>query len=231
MMKFNRFLGISLLLTMTLSCVSSNEQEMESSTEELSEFDCYGEFQILYKELQSFKSNEDFHSLGFGRGGEYFKWLTSVEKATNEDCKVLLTQYGFVFGELEALGLEYLKTKGEENDYTRFLNNQFSPKESEPEPKKEQNVSNEVIGKWKLYNSYAPDESIEMHILLEEGFYYEYFPNNDSRKKLSKQGNRFSIVGDKNGEYYVLSSNGKLEMFDNEGNLDEVGWSAKKLSN
>lgn len=230
-MQLNKLLGYSLFLTISLSCGSNNEQETVSKSTDLQEFDCYHEFQKLYKELQVFKSSEEFHSLGFGSGGEYFKWLISVQKATNEDCKELLTQYGYVFGELEALGFEYLKTNGEENDYTQYLNNQFSPKEKTREPEKEQDVSNEVIGKWKLYNSYAPDETAEMHIIIEGGFYYEYFPSNDSRKKLLKQGNRFSIVGDKNGEYYVLSSNGKLEMFDSEGNLEEVGWSAKEISN
>ena len=230
-MKLIKLLVFSLLLTLTLSCGRNNEQETVNENTDIQEFDCYHEFQKLYKELQAFKSNEDFHSLGFGYGGEYFKWLTAVDKATDEDCNRLLTQYGYVFRELEALGFEYLKTKGEENDYTQYLNNQFSPKEKTPEPEKEENVSNEVIGKWKLYNSYAPDETTEMHIIIEGGFYYEYFPANDSRKKLLKQGNRLSIVGDKNGEYYVLSPSGKLEMFDSEGNLDEVGWSAKEISN
>ena len=228
-MDLPRIVFFILFLTVTLSCGNNDKKEINISEDVKSQFDCYAEFQELYKELLSFKNEADFHSYGFGRGGEYNRWLTSFEEASKEDCKILLIEYGFVFNELKALGLEYLKTKGKENDYTRFLNIQFSPKEITSEPEKDLNAENKIIGKWKLFNSYASGYSIEMHLVLENGFYYEYLPHNDSRNKLSKQGNRYSKVGDENGEYYVLNPDGKLDMFDREGNLDEVGWSAKSL--
>jgi hypothetical protein len=228
-MNLQRLIITASFTVLAISCVNNKEQENDTTKEVKPPIDCYSIFQELYNELLSFKSQDDFLLYGFGQGGNYYEWLKAVEEVNDEDCKSLIKEHGFVFSELKALGLEYVNTAGRENDYTQFLNSQFRPKEITSEPEKELDVSNELIGKWKLYNSYAPDESIEMHIVFLDGFYFEYFPHNESKKKLSKDGNKYSIVGDKNGEYYVLGSNGKLEMYDSEGNLDEVGWSAKSL--
>lgn len=228
-MKLNKPLFLISFLTLLVSCSSTDQKKEPTDSLATESFDCYSHFNKLYEELLIFKDDKDFHSYGFGQGGKFYEWLKKVENIKEKSCEKLLSEHSFAFSELKSLGLEYVKTKGKENDYTAFLNNQFKPKEIVSEPEKEVETKDNLIGKWKLINSYAPNESVEMHILLKDGFYYQYMPESGKEKKLSKKGNKYFIVGDKYGEYYKISADNNLEMYDKDGSLDEVGWSAKKL--
>ena len=210
-------------LLILFSCNGINDS-LPIKNEVESKINCLEVFQSLLSELNTFKGNQDFHQQGFGRGGSYHSWLSKVQAIVDSQCEELLIEKGFVFSELEALGMEYLKTKGVDTDYTTFLNNTFSPHPKVEEPLSEVDKDDNLIGKWSLYNSYA-NESMKMFIIKEEGFYYAYYPHNESRKKLSKKGDKYDVVGDKYGEYYIVNSSSTLEMFDNEGSLSEVGWS------
>ena len=74
-------------------------------------------------ELDSFKSDPKFHRLGFGIGGPFGSWLESVESKGNSP------DFGFLervaVGDLDTLGIEYISTKGGENDYTRYARRQI----------------------------------------------------------------------------------------------------------
>ena len=79
----------------------------------------------LYQELMGFKGKYDFHSYGFSPGYKYHNWLKRVENLKNQPEAKSLLKKGIVVGDLEMLGLEYVNTKGRENDYTRFTNKNF----------------------------------------------------------------------------------------------------------
>jgi hypothetical protein len=84
------------------------------------------EFRKLYIELLSFKDKSEFHYNGFAVGHKYNRWLTDVEKLSNTPSnKILLKHGGFVYGDLEMLGFEYLKTYGKDNEYSRWVKKLF----------------------------------------------------------------------------------------------------------
>lgn len=76
------------------------------------------------QELDSFKSDPAFYQYGFGRGASFSSWQQSI------DAKRQANEFDFLeevaVGELDMLGLEYIKTKGRENDYTRHVRREIS---------------------------------------------------------------------------------------------------------
>ena len=116
-----------------LSSCSSSEQTEENSKSEAStpakEFDPEKQeagkkvFNDLYLKLMEFKDKNDFHEFGFGAGGKYNSWQKSVQiESVNEDYNNLLKAN---FGDLQMLANEFLENKGEENDYTKFIQEEF----------------------------------------------------------------------------------------------------------
>lgn len=75
----------------------------------------------LYIELLDFKTKSDFHTYGFGAGGPYHDWLKEVEILEKNHKANLLMEEGIVVGDLKMLGLEYMKSKGKETEYTRVI--------------------------------------------------------------------------------------------------------------
>ncbi|MDK2771812.1 MAG: hypothetical protein KYX68_06225 [Flavobacterium sp.] len=74
---------------------------------------------ILLNELLNFKNKEDFHYYGFGSAYKYNDWLIKVgELKQSSNSRKILLEYGFSLGDLEMLGLEYVKTKGKETEYS-----------------------------------------------------------------------------------------------------------------
>lgn len=86
----------------------------------------FGEFKSLYNELLEFKDKDNFKKFGFGHGGPYNKWLKKVEQLENNPDSKLLLQNGFVAGELKSLGMEYVASKGQKTEVTKYLNNIFA---------------------------------------------------------------------------------------------------------
>lgn len=79
-------------------------------------------FSTKYEELNNFKSKPDFIEYGFEIGGPYNNWLTEVQHCRDEyDSFLLNANTGFLFGDLEMLGLEYVSSKGKETDYSIFI--------------------------------------------------------------------------------------------------------------
>lgn len=79
------------------------------------------ETNVLYDELMSFKDNPNFHKYGFSGAYKYNEWLKKVGELKNSPkAKEILFDYGFSLGDLEMLGLEYVKTKGRETKYSNW---------------------------------------------------------------------------------------------------------------
>jgi hypothetical protein len=80
------------------------------------------EFLILYDELNSFKRNKEFHSLGFGIGSPYKKWWDRVDLLNSHPNSKILLKKGATPGDLQTLATEYLQSKGLETEYSKFMN-------------------------------------------------------------------------------------------------------------
>lgn len=74
----------------------------------------------LFNELLAFKDKSDFQRYGFGTGSKYNRWLTDVQKLKNTPTEKILIGLGFVPGDLEMLGLEYVSSKGKETEYSLY---------------------------------------------------------------------------------------------------------------
>lgn len=75
----------------------------------------------IYNKLMSFKDSPDFHLYGFGEGSKYRGWYVAAHNFTKDDDLHLMHTYGFVSGDLLNLGQEYMKSKGQETEYTRSM--------------------------------------------------------------------------------------------------------------
>ena len=76
------------------------------------------ELKKLYDELMEFKDDPEFHKVGFGVCCKYNKWQLRVKALKNNTNLTMLEKVAA--GDLLMLGLEYMETKGKENDYTKF---------------------------------------------------------------------------------------------------------------
>jgi tetratricopeptide (TPR) repeat protein len=76
--------------------------------------------QKLLNELLAFKDRSDFHKYGFGEGYKYNRWLKDVQNLKNTHEEEILLKKGFVPGDLEMLGLEYVESKGRETEYSAW---------------------------------------------------------------------------------------------------------------
>ena len=88
----------------------------------------------LYQQLMSFKSDRKFHEVGFGVCCKYSSWLNSVRDLQSKSGIDDFRSMGFVPGDLEMLGLEYLKSRGAETSYTKSMNSTIKAGLA-PEPK------------------------------------------------------------------------------------------------
>ncbi len=95
------------------------------SIAQTSQTEVFDEFKSLYQELKNFKDNNDFKKYGFATGGPYHIWLKKVRNLKSNPNSKSLIKRGFVVGELEALGLEYVASKGKETEVTIFFNKIF----------------------------------------------------------------------------------------------------------
>lgn len=75
----------------------------------------------LLDELLLFKDKEDFHIYGFGGAYKYNDWLKKAGNLKKSPYgRKIIVDYGFALGDLEMLGLEYVKTKGKETEYSNW---------------------------------------------------------------------------------------------------------------
>ena len=77
---------------------------------------------VHLSDLMAIKGEPTSKEYGFGQGGPHYQWLSEVQ--AEHRAKRFGRRERIAVGHLLLLGLEYVKTKGEENDYTRFARQQ-----------------------------------------------------------------------------------------------------------
>lgn len=241
----------TLLLTLTLSgllfaCQDNKKEVKETETVKVEKVDntekierIFGEFKTLYSELLEFKDKSDFKKYGYGQGGQYHKWLTKVKDLKENPDSKLLLQKGVVAGELEQLGLAYASSKGKETEVTKSFNKFFSDAlTSKPIEKVETASGNsnydklkseyELFGKWKISNT-TVKSSYPYEIYKKGNEYIGVIPQDKFKTEiLEKSGNKYSVKGNKYGEYYMITSTKEMTLFDKDGELASMGYKATK---
>jgi hypothetical protein len=90
-----------------------------------SEVELLAEAKSLYLKLLKFKDYKEFHEVGFGVCCTYNKWLVKVSALRDKPNADRLFKHGFVAGDIEMLGMKYMKSNGRETEYTRDMNNRL----------------------------------------------------------------------------------------------------------
>lgn len=109
-------IGLIFILLISVSCLIAQSPRD----------DLFKEFKSLYLEMKNFKNSSDFKKYGFAKSGPYSSWLIRAKNLKNHPDANSLLRKGFVAGELEALGLAYVSSKGRETETTIFFNKIFS---------------------------------------------------------------------------------------------------------
>jgi len=241
-----KLLFLTLLAASILSCQNNKKEVKETQPVKVEEVDnteriekIFGEFKTLYSELLTFKDKSDFKTYGFGQGGPYHKWLTKVKDLKeNPDAKLLL-QKDVVAGELEQLGLAYASSKGKETELTKSFNKSFSDAISAKPIEKVETASGnsnydklkseyELFGKWEITNT-TVKSSYPYEIYKKGNEYIGVIPQDKFKTELlEKSGNKYSVKGNKYGEYYMITSSKLMTLFDKDGELASMGYKATK---
>ncbi|MBL6662693.1 MAG: hypothetical protein ISP71_01200 [Flavobacteriales bacterium] len=194
----------------------------------------FEEFKSLYYQLVEFKDEDDFKTYGLGNGGPYNDWLIKLYVLKNNPASDLLIKKRIVVGDLEQLALAYVDSKGQENEITRNFSQIFSQAfssdnqvvvdEQKPTPQTESNL----FGKWTIINTSA-NFSYTYEIHVSNGEYKGIIPDfNNKIERLEKIGNKYFVIGSKDGEYYVIDDEMNMTLYDNKGSLSTMGYKAVK---
>lgn len=232
-----------IVLNMISSCQNNssqpknthNEQEIENSKIE----DMKSYLKDLLDKLLSFKDTPEFKEYGFGQVGPYYDWLYDIQQLKEHPDAKLLLKRRIVVGELEQLGLAYASSGGKETDVTtqlkKLLLNALSSEYEEPIETSSGNenydklkVDYQLFGKWTIKNSVVK-QSYPYEIYQRGDDYIGVIPVEDFRTEiLEKKGNKFVIKGSRFGEYYMISDNKEMTLFDENGDLKRSGYEAIK---
>lgn len=84
----------------------------------------------------------------------------------------------------------------------------------------------ELFGKWKITNRFTNLSYI--YEIYKNGDEYTGVIGMNKIEILKKSGNKYSVVGSKYGEYYIINSAKEMTLFDKDGELTSAGYKAVK---
>ena len=174
----------------------------------------------LLNQLIKFKGDNVFHEKGFGEGNPLaHKWMKAVNAASSR----ISFQKGYPI-ELAAspaylleLGMEYMRTKGKENNSTRIFR-QYVDEGLTPPPAPVAAVapsgSKERLGKWESTWGYNHTKEIVRQggAATIKSTYGDGSSGIEQYIAEDKDGQiKLTRVGDVFGEYYIINKRGELE--------------------
>lgn len=244
MKKSTALLGMILFaLLLFIGCNSSetnNKSKENESTEaveivveeiidEDKEFErIINQFETLFNELMSIKDEPEFKIYGFGDGGNYNNWMKKVDDLENDKYSKLLLRKQIAAGDLKTLAIEYAGTEGKENEFTRTMTNiitqAFQPEIIIEEVQVVSDVDDQLYGEWSIESIFLSELNHRCKIYFNGVDYYSiitYRDNSTNKEVLKKEGNRFYIVGNQSGEFYLINpTDKKMTLHDRQGVLD-----------
>ncbi len=188
-----------------------------------------------YEELMKFKDDSDFHKFGFAKEGKYNSWFLKIQEQTNSPFAKELVVDRIIVGEVQLMGMEYIRSKGKETDRTKIFKEEFERAFYPNSSKYEQQLAStelqngKLYAKWRITNSFVNISYI--YAIYDNGG--SYFGVNESIPgridNLKKIGEIFKIKDNEFGEYFKINSNKDMELFDKDGELKSSGYSAKLI--
>lgn len=105
--------------------VKKAERQERADTEEIISYRIKREICAQYSELQTFRFDKDFHKMGFGQGGKYYKWLQKSKSIRSEADRTLherkYIDLRAATDHLMQIATDYMNNEGQETKYTRQM--------------------------------------------------------------------------------------------------------------
>ena len=182
----------------------------------------------LYLSLEEFKTDPEFHRVGFAPCCRFSLWLDEVEAFRDGAGSASYTEVGLLPGELLQIGLEYVGNAGQPTEVTEFFmrHMEFTTRQTMGLEKPALLTPvDEFLGEW-IYGDSTSALSFRMRIFSDAaGQPYVTFEYEDGstrtrslRETESPIGRRFDDA--EIGEYYVVDAQGDLEIWDSYGFVD-----------
>ena len=183
----------------------------------------------LFIELQEFKTDPEFHQVGFGICCRFNLWSRAVESLADRAGFNTFEEVGIVPGSLVTLGLDYVRSAGQPTEYTdsveidlkyaaKNIMGLISPS---PIPTADAALGTEIVGQWRDH-IFAGSEN-RVVIINESGQLRKEHIFDDGQKLTdslievqSSKGRRFDNANGL-GEYFIIDRQGNLEMWDRYG--------------
>ncbi len=182
------------------------------------------DFIRLFIELQEFKTDPEFHKVGFAVCCRFNSWLKKVESFQRRAGQGTLMELAVAPGELLLLGLDYVWSKGQPTDHIRQSEHiiKFQAEKTMglvlKTPASDLSPSSQVIGNW-MYDD--GNLKVTVLILRDSGQFHMVEKFHDSSKLEipiveieSSTGRRFTKLDDGLREDYVINRKGDLEIWD-----------------
>ncbi len=179
----------------------------------------------LFVELEGFKTDPEFHQVGFGGCCRFNSWLKQAEALRDRAGLDSLTEVGILPGDIILVGQAYMNSAGRSTEHTEWVKRTL-----EVEAKKTIGLetplspiptadlpSDIVIGEWleeitaTLENRitiFSESGQLSMKWDFSDGSEGE-FPLIESKSPI---GRSFHIVGGFPGDYYVIDAQGNLQI-------------------
>lgn len=143
------------------------------------------EIRNLYEEFQSFKNEEEFRRVGYGRCCKYYQWMKKVEALRGNDPGKFIRSFGILPGELISLGTEYYKGRGSQDAakmWEASVKPVLTPKPAEAPIDTENDGADRVIGRWVVRLSRTLWENVTINAVEGTPLYIGEFNDGSNRE-------------------------------------------------
>ncbi len=176
-MNTTRFYKVA-ALGIALSILASTGTDAEASS-------AIDEIRTLYAEFQTFKNEDEFRRVGYGRCCKYYQWMKKVEALQGEDPGEFLRSFGILPGELISLGIEYYQGRGNHGAAKMWEANVeavLNPKPAEAPIDAENVEGDRVIGRWVVHLTRTLWEKVTIQAVGGKLLYTGEFKDGSSRE-------------------------------------------------
>ncbi len=121
------------------------------------------EIRNLYAEFQTFKHDDEFRRVGYGRCCKYYQWMKKVDALRGNDPEEFLRSFGIIPGELISLGIEYYQGRGNQNVakmWEASVAAVLNPNPAEAPIDAKNGEPDRVIGRWVVRFTRALSENV-----------------------------------------------------------------------
>ena len=181
----------------------------------------------LYAEFQTFKNEEEFRRVGYGRCCKYYQWMKKVEALRGNDAGEFIRSFGILPGELIALGSEYYQGRGNQaaaKMWEASVEAVLNPKPAELPIDAANDEPDRVIGRWVVYLTRTLWENVTIQTADGKLLYAGEFQDGSSRaielvEIRAKEGELRRFRGAEGSSWrpsdqVAITNDGKLAFYD-----------------